>query len=97
MSTLVRRETRITRTTDVIASQMDAEYVMASIESGSYFTLRNVSARIWELLEQPRTMAELLDALHQEYAVPPDVCEQEVSGFLRQMSEKGLITLAPPL
>jgi hypothetical protein len=93
MSKAVDRETLIRRADDIVASEMDGEYLIMSIELGSYIALRDVSARIWELLEQPRTLISLVETLLNEYTVDPDICVREVDDFLKEMSESNLITL----
>ena len=89
----VERETPISRSLDIVATEMDGEYLIMSIEQGSYIALRDVSARIWELLEKPQTPAALVEALLGEYAVDPDTCEREVNDFLKEMVDCNLITI----
>ena len=89
----VERETPIRRALDIVATEMDGEYLIMSIEQGSYIALRDVSARIWELLEKPQTPAALVEALLGEYEVEPDTCEREVNDFLREMAECNMINV----
>jgi hypothetical protein len=93
MNKTAKKGTLIRRAADIVASEMDGEYLIMSIELGSYIALRDVSARIWELLEQPQTLASLLEDLLREYTVDPDICEREVNDFLKEMDESRLITL----
>lgn len=45
---------------EVLFSKIDAEIVIVSPFSGSYFTLDSIGSRIWELLsKQPATVDEL--------------------------------------
>ncbi len=92
MSKRVERETPIRRALDIVATEMDGEYLIMSIEQGSYIALRDVSARIWELLEVPQTPAALVEALLREYTVHRDTCEQEVDDFLGEMAKSNLVT-----
>ncbi|MBI5558240.1 MAG: PqqD family protein [Deltaproteobacteria bacterium] len=88
--------TLIRRDQDILATEMDGEYLILSIEQGSYIALRDVSARIWELLESPRPVTFVFETLLGEYAVDRKTCEAEVSAFLRQMAENGLISFENP-
>lgn len=87
--------TQIRRAANLLASQMDDEYLVMSIELGSYISLRDVSARIWEILEQPHTMTSLTALLLTEYVVDPDVCQKEVAAFVQQMAEARLLAIDP--
>jgi len=49
----------LTKSPDLIATDMDGETVMMSIESGEYFGLGGVGGRVWELLAQPMTLDQL--------------------------------------
>ncbi len=86
-------ETLIRRSQDIVASEIDGEYLIMSIEQGSYISLRDVSARIWVLLEEPRSFGYLCETLLQEYSVDRETCEAEVSDFLHQMAKDQLITM----
>ena len=93
MNNTIKQGTLIRRASDMIASEIDGEYMIMNIELGSYIVLREVSARIWELLERPATLASLLENLLQEYTVDRDTCEQEIVSFLKEMAENNLIVL----
>lgn len=97
MNPEISKDTRIGRAANIVSSRMDDEYLLMSVDLSDYIALRNVSARIWELLEQPRTMADLQTALLAEYTVAQEVCDREVSGFLQQMLENSLLALEPPV
>jgi hypothetical protein len=92
----VQQGSVIRRATDIVASEMDGEYLVLNIEQGSYLALRNVSARIWELLEQPQTLTALMAVLVKEYDVDPHLCEREVVAFLREMIASRLIAFDSP-
>jgi len=70
---------------------MDDEIVMMHPESGKYFALNPVAARIWELLETPHNLQEIVSKLLTEFDVTPETCKAQVSDFLENISEKKLI------
>lgn len=91
MNTLLKLETLIARSPDPITAEMDGDLVMMNAVSGRYHGLSGVGLRIWQLLEQPRTVAAVIDCLQQEYAVPRDVCEAETLAFAAALEARGLI------
>lgn len=84
-------ERQIVRAKQNIVSDMDGEKVMLDIASGKYYNLGAVGGAIWDLLEQPMTVKQLVDELVKQYDVEQAVCEEQVLAFLEQLSAEGLI------
>jgi len=82
--------TTITRHPDMLSAEIGGEAVMMSIENGAYFGLNPVATRIWDLIEQPKTVAELVQVITDEYEVEAAQCEADVQGFVSDMIERGL-------
>ena len=74
-----------------LCCELNGEAVILSLKNGKYYGLNPVASRIWELIQAPLSMDEIQDAILLEYNVESEVCEQEVSGFLKQMTAEGLI------
>jgi hypothetical protein len=83
---------KISRAGNCSAMMVDDELVMMSIELGQYFALNQAGARVWELLETPRTLADLCTAMEAEYDVKREVCHREVAALLEELKGKGLVT-----
>ena len=56
-----RAEPRYARNPDLLAVDMDGDLVMMSIEHGNYYGVGGIGPHVWQLLETPRTTAELID------------------------------------
>lgn len=55
---------RFGRADGMISTELaDGELVVLSLEDGMYYGLNAVGARVWTLLEQPRTVRELQESL----------------------------------
>lgn len=83
--------TRIERNPDLVFTEMDGETVMMSLEQDEYFGLGGVGSRIWELLAQPTTGAQIRDEIVAQYEVESEACERDVLHFLHELDEAGLI------
>jgi len=83
----------IHRDGDWLAARVGDELVMMSAAKGNYIGLSEVGARIWELIETPRTIDSLCDALVAEYDVDPAACRAEVDTFLTTLGEHGAVRL----
>lgn len=74
-----------------LVSDMDGEKVMLSIENGKYYNLGLIGGRIWELASTPVTVTGMVEQLVTEYEIEPEVCEQQVQTFLKQLIAEGLV------
>lgn len=81
----------VARGRDHVETRMGEQVVMMSIEQGRYFALEESGQRIWELMEQPVPVRDIVDRLTEEYDVPRERCETEVLSFLEQMRQQGLV------
>ncbi|MDE5413812.1 lasso peptide biosynthesis PqqD family chaperone [Alkalihalobacterium chitinilyticum] len=74
-----------------IVSDMDGEKVMLSIDKGKYFNLGDVGGDIWELIERPIKVEEIVEKLLKEYDVEHSQCEEQVVSFLTLLAKEDLI------
>lgn len=82
---------RFVVTTEQVSCELGGEAVILHTGRGIYFGLNEVGADIWNLLQQPRAVPEICEAITQSYAVSPQDCERDVCDLLKQLSEAGLI------
>ena len=68
---------------------------MMSVAAGKYYGLNAVAARIWELLEQPMTMAQLCAQICEEFDVDVQTCEAAVLKFADEIIENGIVRASP--
>ena len=80
-----------TRSPDLIATDMDGETVMMSIERGEYFGLGSLGGRVWELLAQPMTLDQLTDAVCAEFDVDATTCLADLPRFLDDLLANGIV------
>jgi Coenzyme PQQ synthesis protein D (PqqD) len=79
---------------EVRARVVGDETVMIDLVSGTYFGLDSIGARIWQLIEQGKSLSQVCDALVEEYNVSRDVMEQDILALARDLVDKKLITIA---
>ena len=75
----------------VIAAEVDGELVMMSVEHGQYYGLAGIGPRLWELLEEPRSLEDLVQQVLEEFAVEQEVCRKDTVEFLEEMERLGLV------
>jgi hypothetical protein len=82
---------RLRRSQDILEAPVGLDQaVMMSAERGCYYSVNAVGRRIWELLERPRTVDELRDALCAEFEVDAQTCEADIVAFLHDLVDNGL-------
>lgn len=72
-------------------SALGEEVVILDLASSSYLGLEEVGAAVWGLLAEPRTVAELEEALVTAYEVAPERLREDLRPFLEQLVERGLV------
>lgn len=83
--------TVVQRSEAMLFNNIGDEVVMMDIEQGAYYGLEKVAARIWALTEQPASVAALCSRLTDEYEVAPETCRQEVTTFLGDLINHGIL------
>ena len=84
-------ETVLERSEDVVGAPIGERLAMMDVDRGAYFVLDDVAAFIWERLEKPTAVGELLAALEEAFDVTPDRCAADVLPFLGRVEERGLV------
>ena len=81
----------ISVTKDAVHCDVEDEVVILGLKDGVYYGLNPVGAFIWNLIQKPKTVAEIRDAVLEEYDVEKEVCENDLMGLLTELSDKGLV------
>lgn len=79
------------RNTQVIDGTIDNCQVIMHIERGKYFGLNPIGKRIWEYIEEPKSIEEITATLLSEYNISPDQCKVEVQEFMDKGVECDII------
>ena len=82
----------VVATTQQVSAELTDEVVILSLQTGEYYGLDPIAADIWNLVQQPRTVASIRDALLQQYdGVTPEECEAQVLALLDEMVKLELL------
>lgn len=85
----------VSRRGGLIEAELDGELIGLEVEQGTCYGFNKTATRVWALIEQPKRLSELRDALVAEYDVEPEACERELTELLRGLEEDGLVKLEP--
>jgi len=89
---LVRSESVVAR---VIAGETLIVPVRAKVgDLASIYSFNGTGTLIWKLLETPKTVKQLAEAIVKEYEVVQDNAERDVEEFVGEMRAVGLVEVA---
>lgn len=86
-------DTVLQRRNDILFNEVDGEVVILSIENSQYFGLDKVGSKIWQLIEKPLSINQLVTLLKEKYDVSLDQCMNETLVFLSELDAKKLLKL----
>ena len=69
------------------------EILMMSIEDGKYYGLNPVGSEIWKLIEEPKTIEEIIPALMEIFDIDEESCRKESLDFIESMIKNNIITI----
>jgi hypothetical protein len=77
-----------------VACPLGDETMILSLENGVYYGLDPVGSRIWELLNESGSVAQIREALVEEFDVDPERCERDVLALIRQLLHERLVDVS---
>ncbi len=87
----ISTDTVICQIEEIVASDIDGETVMMSIENGKYYGLDDIGSHIWKLIEKPVKVSDLIDMLPERFDVDRETCERDVLKFLNELNEDRIV------
>ena len=82
----------VVATTQQVSAELTDEVVILSLQTGEYYGLDPIAADVWNLVQQPRTVASVRDALLALYdGVTPEECEAQLLALLHEMIKLELL------
>jgi hypothetical protein len=86
-----KRRSLVRRADAVLDATIDDAVVVMQPANGEYAGLAGTAVRIWELIDQPTTLGEVIDTLAAEYGVPRSECAPDIVQSLEGLRRKGLV------
>ena len=75
-----------------VSSTIEGEAVILHLANGVYYGLNPTGAHVWDFIQdEPRTVADICDAVRAEYDVEDDRCKRDVVRLLSELIEAGLV------
>jgi len=84
---------KVTVPSQVMARTVGDETVILDLASGTYFGLDPVGARIWELIADAGTLAQICDIMLTEFEVSREDLERDVLALVQALLDRQLVSV----
>ncbi|HEY0112009.1 MAG TPA: PqqD family protein [Allosphingosinicella sp.] len=83
----------VKRRVQLLEAEVDGELVALDVDQGNCYGFNATATRVWAMLDEPKRVSELRDALLEQYEVDPETCERELIALLQDLESQGLLEL----
>lgn len=80
---------RVIRSPDLIATEMDGDIVIMHVNSDQYVGISGVGPRIRTWLERPMTIEQITNTIVSEYRVDEQICRGDILIFVQAFLDQG--------
>ena len=91
---MIALESRPIRAGRVLAQPSAESLILLNPESGQYYTLDEVGARIWDLCDGSRQVTDLVSAIHAEFDAPVAAIQADVVELLDDLCRDKLVAVS---
>ncbi len=91
---MVHLESRPIRAERVLAQRSVETLILLNPESGQYYTLDEVGARIWDLCDGSRQVTDLVSAIHAEFDAPVAEISADLMELLADLARDKLVAVS---
>lgn len=84
----------IRRRPDLITADVDGESIVLNSVTGTFYQLNASAARIWQLVENPQTLAAMVAHLTERFDVTAEQCRVDVLELIESLQGRGLVETA---
>jgi Coenzyme PQQ synthesis protein D (PqqD) len=74
-----------------VSTTLGNECVILELQAGTYFSVNDVGTAVWNYLQQPRLVSDVIAHIVTKYEVSADQAEAEILSFLQNLVDKGLV------
>ena len=74
-----------------ISCDLSGESVILHLEGGVYYGLNETGTVVWNLIQKPKSVNEILDTLLGQFDIEPKQCENDLLKLLNELEEHKLI------
>ena len=93
MTSSLLPSSQVVRAQKILASEVDNETMLLSIENSKYYGMADTANYIWEMIKEPMRLDQIVHHLTTVYNVEEKQCLNDVQTFLGELLKANLITV----
>ncbi|HET9209775.1 MAG TPA: PqqD family protein [Thermoanaerobaculia bacterium] len=90
---MIDARSRPRRRERVLTQTAAGTLVLLDLDGGQYYSLDEVSARVWELCDGEHGVEGIVEAISAEYDAPVETIYEDVLAFLEEMVDEKLLVV----
>lgn len=94
MTERISREAMVTANGGVVSCELASGAALLNLDSSIYYSVNDVGARVWTLIQTPRSVGEICANIEGHYDVASERCYDDLVALLGRMAEAGLIEIS---
>lgn len=92
-SSVISDDAQVVAARNQVSADIGNEIAVLNLDSGIYYGLNEVGAGIWNFIEEPRTVREIVDHIRSQYDVDAVTCHDDLLQLLDKLAEADLIEM----
>jgi hypothetical protein len=76
---------------DVVSCDLDGEAAILNLKDGVYYGLDPVGAKIWNLIQKPMVLNDVVEIIWDEYDVDINRCKDDIFELVEELLNNGLV------
>lgn len=91
VSKLISLDSIVSQKEDVDVTELNGEKVMMDLDKGMYFMLNKTGSYIWDSINEPKSVSEIIEKLTKKYDIDRKTCESKVLEYLEKLKDEEII------
>jgi hypothetical protein len=87
---VIEREDAWVASGNVVVTELGDGLALLNLATNEYFSLNDVGAFVWGVLQTPQQRGEIIRAVTEKYEVAPDICAPDVDLLLEDLKNAAL-------
>ena len=92
-NSLISNSSIISAAKEQVSSDLGGEAIILNLKSGVYHGLNEVAAKIWNIIQNPKSVNDVRTILLEEYEVDFQQCDRDLKELLQELTKVGLIEI----
>ena len=89
----VTLQSTVLQNKNILSSNIDDEAILLCIRNSKYYGMNPIGSDIWNLLQEPIRIDELIKQLKEKYTVDDNRCAKDVIEFITMLAKKELVEI----